>query len=210
MSDIYYYRYMAHLNNHERRHQFYRALEAKSLLSRTPLIQISDELTNIASTPTFFIFHIFFFTAWILINSGKVAFIEPFDPYPYGFLTMVVSLEAIFLSIFVLISQARAAHIATLREEVNLRIAQITEEEVTKALELLAKISKKLDIRDKDEELDRMLQRLNTYYIEESISKQLQKANKPVWQELIKEFPDLLISPVKKAAETITAENKAP
>ena len=50
--------------------------------------------------------HIFWFTVWILLNTGRLG-IQPFDPFPYGLLTMVVSLEAIFLSTFVLISQNR-------------------------------------------------------------------------------------------------------
>jgi uncharacterized membrane protein len=45
------------------------------------------------------------FASWILVNSERVASIKPFDPYPFSLLTMIVSLEAIFLSIWILISQ---------------------------------------------------------------------------------------------------------
>src|SRR5688572_17134756 len=102
------------------RKQLYRALEAKSLRSRSVSTKIADSLTAITSTPLFLFLNAFFFIAWVVINNGLIPGITPFDPYPFGFLTMVVSLEAIFLSIFVLVSQNRAAQIATLREELHL------------------------------------------------------------------------------------------
>jgi len=51
------------------------------------------------------VFHAVWFVAWMLINTGALG-IQPFDPFPYGLLTLVVSLEAIFLTIFVLMAQS--------------------------------------------------------------------------------------------------------
>ena len=65
----------------------------------------------------FVYFHALWFTLWVLINHGVFkAFIQPFDPFPYGLLTMVVSLEAIFLATFVLINQNRQALVDEFRE----------------------------------------------------------------------------------------------
>jgi uncharacterized membrane protein len=66
--------------------------------------RIADVITSFSGRMMFVYVHIFWFGAWILLNTGNFG-IRPFDPYPYGLLTMVVSLEAIFLSTFVLISR---------------------------------------------------------------------------------------------------------
>lgn len=60
--------------------------------------------------------HIFWFTFWFFANNGDIPQIQPFDPFPYGLLTMVVSLEAIFLSTFILINQNRQALVDTYRD----------------------------------------------------------------------------------------------
>lgn len=168
-----------------RRHLF-RTLEAKSLRSRSWSTRIADQMTIWCSRPSFLYFNIAFFIAWIVINVGLVPFIPVFDPYPFGFLTMSVSLEAIVLSIFVLVSQNRAAQIATLREEMHLRINLIAEREITKTLELLAEMRQHMGIKKRDPELDQMLEEINMLNIEHSIEQQLDRANKPVFALLSK------------------------
>ena len=64
----------------------------------------------------FIYFHVFWFSFWFFANHGSIPFIEPFDPFPYGLLTMIVSLEAIFLATFILINQNRQALVDTYRE----------------------------------------------------------------------------------------------
>jgi CRP/FNR family transcriptional regulator, cyclic AMP receptor protein len=77
--------------------------------------RLSDLLTSIAGDIRFVYFSVIWFFTWIVLNTHVIPGVEPFDPYPFGFLTMVVSLEAIFLSLFVLISQNRSA----IREKVR-------------------------------------------------------------------------------------------
>ena len=113
---------------------------------------------------------------WIVWNSGLTP-LRPFDPYPFGFLTMVVSLEAIFLSIFVLMSQGRESAIAELREEVALQVNLRTEEEITKVLQLLAGLYTRLGHKvGEDEELLQMLQPLDPQAIEQELSKQIEES----------------------------------
>lgn len=187
--------FMSSLKQVERRRQFFKSLEAKSLRSRPLLTQIADDLTSLSGTPTFLFLNALFFFVWIYLNLGLVPGIQVFDPFPFGLLTMFVSLEAIFLSIFVLVSQNRSAKITTLREEMHMKVDLIAEEEITKVLEILVEIRKKLEIHKPDPELDNMLERINTNYIEQSIANQLERANKPVLEQLRKEFPDLLKKP---------------
>lgn len=172
--------------------QLYRALEAKSLRSRSTSTKIADKLTAVSSTPFFLYLNAFIFILWILINTQLIPFIPTFDPYPFNFLTMVVSIEAIFLSIFVLVSQARAAQIATLREELHLRINLIAEQEITKSLQLLSEMRKQMKIDEKDEELERMIQHINTTEIEASIENQIRRADKSLVKEVFRDINGLL------------------
>ena len=98
--------------------------------------RIADALTIGFGSMAFLVVNVVWFVVWIVINVGLVPGIEPFDPFPFGFLTMVVSLEAIALAIIVLMSQNRAAKIADLREEVDLEIDRMAEAELTKLLQL--------------------------------------------------------------------------
>src|SRR3989338_4653012 len=131
----------------ERRRMFFKSFEAKYLRSRSVLTQISDDLTEVCGSTPFLIFHIILFLGWITLNTNIIPGTIPFDPFPFGLLTMVVSLEAIFLSIFILVSQNRSSLVNTLREEVHLRVNLIAEEEITKILEVLADIRKEVGIK---------------------------------------------------------------
>jgi uncharacterized membrane protein len=156
--------------------QIFRALEAKSLRNRSIATQFADFLTGITSTPTFLFLNALFFVVWIVLNTNIVPGFEPFDPYPFGLLTMAVSLEAIFLSIFVLVSQNRAAQIATLRDELNLRVNLIAEREVTKILQMLVDMRKKMKLYEVDEELEFMLKNIDTNDLEQVILQQIERA----------------------------------
>jgi uncharacterized membrane protein len=160
------------------RRQIFRALEAKSLRTRNFASRLADFLTGLSSTPVFLFLNVFFFIVWIVINVGFVAEISPFDPFPFGLLTMFVSLEAIVLSIFVLVSQNRAAQIATLRDELNLRVNLIAEQEVTKILEILYAMRKKMNLHEDDPILEKMLQDVNATDLEQSIMEQIGRADK--------------------------------
>ncbi len=191
------------LNNTERRRQFFKSFEAKSLRSRSLLTRLSDDLTEICGSTAFLIFHCILFVSWILINTEAIPGTKSFDPFPFGLLTMVVSLEAIFLSIFVLVSQNRSSYVNSLREEVHLRVNLIAEEEITKVLEMLAEIRQEMGIKTKDDELDAMLKRIDTNYIEQSILGQIGRAKPPLAKKLAEEFPDIFLYPVKKPMQMV-------
>jgi len=106
-----------------------------------------DFLTSQFGTIWFLNLNVIFFAAWIVINLGFIPGVPVFDPYPFGMLTMCVSLEAIFLSTIVLISQKRAAEVDDLREEVDLQVNIQAEREITRVLHMLDAIHRKLGIR---------------------------------------------------------------
>src|SRR3989344_579755 len=184
----------------ERRRMFFKSFEAKSLRSRSLLTQISDDLTEVCGSTPFLLFHILLFAAWVILNLEIIPGTIPFDPFPFGLLTMVVSLEAIFLAIFILVSQNRSAYVNSLREEVHLRVNLIAEEEITKILEVLADMREKMGIRKKDEELENMLKRIDTNYLEQTIQSQINRANKPIAEQLKK---DLITKPMGMVHEAV-------
>jgi uncharacterized membrane protein len=107
-----------------------------------------------------------------LINTGQIKGVMAFDPFPFNFLTMVVSLEAIILAVFVLISQNRSMRVDDLRAETHLQINLITEREVTKIIKMLALLLEKQGIDlSNDPELHRMIRSIS----EEDIEKKLEK-----------------------------------
>jgi uncharacterized membrane protein len=115
--------------------------------------RIADLITDFSGQLVFVYVHIIWFGGWILLNTGNFG-VKPFDPYPYGLLTMVVSLEAIFLSTFVLISQNRMGQDAENRANLNLQIALLTENEVTRVLQMLDQIQDRMGIsNDQDSSL---------------------------------------------------------
>src|SRR5687768_109734 len=128
---------LSHQDNVESRRRVIKSFKAKADAKRTPAEKFADWLTTKFGSVTFLAVNALWFVTWILINTGKVPVIAPFDPYPFGFLTMVVSLEAIFLAIIVLISQNREARIGELREEIELQISTISESELTKLIGLM-------------------------------------------------------------------------
>jgi uncharacterized membrane protein len=102
---------------------------------------------------SFVFFHVIWFGIWIALNLGIFG-IKPFDPFPFGLLTMVVSLEAIFLSTFVLISQNRFSAEADRRADLDLQMGLLTEYELTRTLKMLDAIQDKKGIEnDSDQEL---------------------------------------------------------
>jgi uncharacterized membrane protein len=152
------------------------AIKAQHAANRSPLERFVDRLNLVASSTPFLVVHLVWFALWILWNTGVMR-LKPFDPYPFGFLTMVVSLEAIFLSIFVLMAQQRESAIAELREELGLQVSVRVEQEVTKTLQLVAGLYTRMGHRVSDDpELHRMLEPLDVRGIERDLLEQIEAA----------------------------------
>ena len=79
----------------------------------------ADRITNFAGSLNFVYIHSAWFGIWILINIGLLGSALVFDKFPYGLLTMIVSLEAIFLSTFVMVSQNRQSARADIRSQLD-------------------------------------------------------------------------------------------
>ncbi len=164
-------RHKEKLRHKKRVIQSYRA---KADARRTPADKVADFLTVRLGSVVFLFLNVVWFLVWITINTGLVSGIKPFDPFPFGLLTMTVSLEAIFLAIIVLISQNRAAKVAEIREEIDLQITTISESEVTQAIYMLTILLNKngIDIEN-DPKLADMLKPLKSEELEKTIEEQI-------------------------------------
>src|SRR3990170_2641097 len=102
-------------------------LRTKAARERSLQGRIADAITSFSGRMIFAYVHIVWFGVWILLNTGRLG-VRAFDPFPYGLLTMVVSLEAIFLSTFVLTSQNRRGEESERRADLDLHIGLLTEQ----------------------------------------------------------------------------------
>jgi uncharacterized membrane protein len=119
--------------------------------TRTAGERIAEAIAAFCGSMTFVWVHVLWFGTWIIVNAipGRA-----FDPFPYTFLTLVVSLEAIFLSTFILISQNHDTRMTERRNHLDLQINLLAEQESTKTLELLRLVARKVGVEDNDPAMD--------------------------------------------------------
>ncbi len=154
----------------------FRAVKARHSAQRSQMDIIADRMIAVASSTAFLVIHAIAFIVWIAWNLPSSG-LHRFDPYPFGMLTTIVSLEAIFLSIFVLMTQSREAHIGELREELTLQVNLKMEEELTKTLHLVAGLYSRLGLTlAEDPDLRGMLEPLDPAAIESELTDQIQEA----------------------------------
>jgi uncharacterized membrane protein len=115
--------------------------EQSALHGRSRAERVSEWITSTAGRGPVLLAHLAWFVSWTAVNFGAVPGLHPFDPFPFPRLTMLVSLEAIFLALFVLSSQNRLATQSEKRAHLNLQIDLLAEREMTAVLQLLRDIA---------------------------------------------------------------------
>ena len=116
--------------------------------------RIAEAITRFTGSMLFVYLHLGFFGFWIVANLGWIPGVPPWDP-SFVVLAMMASVEAIFLSTFVLISQNRMAAAADKRADLDLQISLLAEHEVTKLVTLVSAIADRIGVQTKvDAELD--------------------------------------------------------
>ena len=108
--------------------------------------KVADKITKFTGSMAFVYLHLLLFGAWVLWNLDVFG-LKPFDP-SFVILAMFASVEAIFLSTFVLISQNRMNEQADKRADLDLQVSLLTEHEVTKLITLISAMAKKMNIED--------------------------------------------------------------
>lgn len=164
------------------------SFEAKEMKKRPFIIKMADRMTSFFGSVWFLTFNLALFLFWIIANLGYINRVQIFDPFPFFFLTTGVSLEAIILTIIVLVSQQRQSQVGKIREELDMQVNKIAEKEITKSLFILKKIAEKqgIDLSD-DKELDEMLKGIEVSYIERKLEEQLNGKQQNIIQEVVEE-----------------------
>jgi uncharacterized membrane protein len=136
--------------------QAMRQLEEMAMARRTGADRVASAIARFCGHMTFVWIHVAIFAGWIAYNS--LPWFDAFDPYPFTFLTLVVSLEAIFLSTFILISQNYDMRISERRNQLDLQINLLAEQENTKMLQILERIARKVGANVADDPQVRALE----------------------------------------------------
>ncbi|HYG65949.1 MAG TPA: DUF1003 domain-containing protein [Thermoanaerobaculia bacterium] len=133
-------------------------LEEEEMKQRHLGERVSDFFVRIMGSMSFVVAHLILFITWFSINLGFLG-IEPFDPFPFGILTLIVSAEGVLVALFVLVSQNRMSRLANHRAHLNLQISLLAEQETTKLLQKVQSIVDRLGIETaRDQELQRLSQ----------------------------------------------------
>lgn len=134
--------------------------------------RLADLLTVFSGSMVFVYVHAVWFGFWILFNIGWFGN-KAFDPFPFSLLTLIVSLEAIFLSTFVLISQNHASAVADKRADLDLQINLLAEHEVTQLLTLMDAIADHLGIeREKGKDVEELKKDIGTKQVLDELESQ--------------------------------------
>jgi uncharacterized membrane protein len=122
-------------------------LERAASARRGTIDRFADTITRFVGSMYFVYLHVAWFTVWIIANSAVAPATWRIDPYPFTFLTFIVSLEAIFLSTFILISQNHQQRLDQRRSHLDLQINLLSEQENSKMLQMLEAIQNHLGIQ---------------------------------------------------------------
>jgi uncharacterized membrane protein len=123
-----------------------KAWEQSALHARSRSERVSEWITSTAGRGQVLLAHLVWFAGWAAVNLDLVPGVRPFDVFPFPLLTTMVSLEAIFLALFVLSSQNRLATQADKRAHLDLQIDLLAEREMTAVLQLLRSIAERLGV----------------------------------------------------------------
>ena len=148
-------------------------LEEESVRSRSLGERFSDAFTRVMGSMSFVVFHLILFGVWFVVNLGWTP-LRPFDPFPFGILTLIVSAEGVLLAIFVLVSQNRMSRQANQRAHLNLQISLLAEQETTKLLQKVQTILDHLGVEQTAH--DREVQQLSQETHVETLVSELQRS----------------------------------
>lgn len=116
--------------------------EQAALDERSAAVRFSEWVTRVLGGGPSLALHVAWFGFWVLANSHAIPGLQPFDRFPFPLLTTMVSLEAIFLSLFVLASQNRMTMQADKRAQLDLQIDLLAEREMTAVLVMMADLAR--------------------------------------------------------------------
>src|SRR3954451_21344071 len=150
-------------------------LERKALSASSWSARVSDAISRFAGSLWFVLCHLTVFVGWAVWNAAAPPRLR-FDPYPYGLLTFIVSLEGVLIATFVLITQNRMAAQSDRRDPLNLQVDLLAEQEMTLVLRMLRRISEQLNIQPEtteEERAQKLGEETNVYELMQALENEL-------------------------------------
>ena len=126
-------------------------VENDFLQEQTPSVRIGHRIAEFGGTLSFALVNLTAFALWILVNSGVLPIIAPFDPYPFNLLALILTLEAILFGIFILMSQNNLRARDEQRMHLSLQLSLLIEQEVTEMLQMQKKGFERLNVLNEAE-----------------------------------------------------------
>jgi uncharacterized membrane protein len=122
--------------------------EEEALERRSSAERFADAVGVFAGSLLFVVLHLVLVIAWLLVNSGKIHGARPFDPYPFSLLGVIVAVEAVILSSFILMRQNRMMRRGERRDHLNLQVDLLAEKEITKVLQMVRAICGQMGLQN--------------------------------------------------------------
>jgi uncharacterized membrane protein len=122
--------------------------EEEALERRSSSERLADAIGVFAGSLLFVVLHLVLVVAWLLVNTGKIPSARPFDPYPFSLLGVIVAVEAVILSSFILMRQNRMMRRGERRDHLNLQVDLLAEQEITKLLQMVRAICGHLGLQN--------------------------------------------------------------
>jgi uncharacterized membrane protein len=114
--------------------------EEEALEQRSAIERLADSVGSFVGSLRFVVLHLMLVTAWLLVNSRRISGARPFDPWPFSLLGVIVAVEAVILSSFILMRQNRMMRRGERRDHLNLQVDLLAEKEITTLLQMVSAI----------------------------------------------------------------------
>src|ERR1017187_53320 len=122
--------------------------EEEALERRSSSERLADAVGGFAGSLLFVVLHLELLVTWLLINTGRIPRARPFDPYPFSLLGVIVAVEAVILSSFILMRQNRMMRRGERRDQFNLQVDLLAEKEITKLLQMVRAICGQMGLQN--------------------------------------------------------------
>ena len=149
--------------------------EEEALERRSGIERLADAIGVFAGSPLFILLHLAIFAAWLLVNTGEVSGVRPFDPYPFSLFAMIVAVEAVLLSSFILMRQNRMMRRGEQRDHLNLQVTLLAEKEITKVLQMVRAICGRMGLENivADKEIRELSQNTSIESLSQTLEERL-------------------------------------
>lgn len=155
-------------------------LERKAVAASSWSARVSDAISRFAGSLWFVLCHLTVFVVWAVWNATSPEHLR-FDPYPYGLLTFIVSMEGVLIATFVLITQNRMAAQSDRRDHLNLQVDLLAEQEMTLVLRLLRRIAERVGVEPESADharAEKLAEETNVYQLMQTLDQELPASSK--------------------------------